>query len=129
MAKLHWNSVISTKNAKYMCVDIKNFYLTAWLDYFEYMKMPLSLSPLWIQEQYNMVALALDGYVHLEMRWAVRGLPQASILANKRLRRKLAPCGYYEHTNTPGLCYHKMGPSPSRWLWMTLVSNMLTKMM
>jgi hypothetical protein len=54
-AKLHWSSVISTKNAKYMCLDIKNFYLTAKLDYFEYMHMPLSLSPLWIQEQYNMV--------------------------------------------------------------------------
>ena len=24
-AKLHWNSVISTPNAKYMCLDIKNF--------------------------------------------------------------------------------------------------------
>ncbi len=87
-AKLHWKSVISTKNAKYMCLDINIFYLTARLDYFEYMRMPLSLFPLWIQEQYNMVALALDGYVHLEMRRAVWGLPQASILANKCLRRK-----------------------------------------
>jgi hypothetical protein len=24
-AKLHWNSVISTKRAKYMCLDIKYF--------------------------------------------------------------------------------------------------------
>jgi hypothetical protein len=110
MAKLHWNSVISTKNAKYVCLDIKNFYLTARLDYFEYMRMPLSLFPLWIQEQYNMVALALDGYVHLEMIWAVWGLLQAGIMANKRLRCKLAPFGYYEHTNTPGLWYHKTRP-------------------
>jgi hypothetical protein len=102
--------MISTNNAKYMCLDIKNFYLTARLDYFKYMKMPLSLFPLWIQEQYNMVALALDGCVHLEMRWAVWGLPQAGILANKRLRHKLAPFGYYEHTNTPRLWYHKMRP-------------------
>ncbi len=27
-AKMHWNSVISTKGAKYMCLDIKHFYLT-----------------------------------------------------------------------------------------------------
>jgi hypothetical protein len=36
-AKIHWNSVISTKGAKYMCLDIKNFYLTTRLEYFEYM--------------------------------------------------------------------------------------------
>ena len=24
-AKLHWNSVVSTKSAKYMCIDIKSF--------------------------------------------------------------------------------------------------------
>ena len=26
-SKLHWNSVLSTQNAKYMCLDIANFYL------------------------------------------------------------------------------------------------------
>jgi hypothetical protein len=42
-AKLHWNSVVSMPNAKYMCLDIKKNYLTTALEYFEYMKMPLSL--------------------------------------------------------------------------------------
>jgi hypothetical protein len=32
--KLMWNSVLSTAGAKYMCLDIKNFYLTAPLDPF-----------------------------------------------------------------------------------------------
>ncbi len=44
-SKLMWNSVLSTKGAKFMCLDIKNFYLTAPLNRFEYMKMPLSLFP------------------------------------------------------------------------------------
>ncbi len=35
-AKLHWNSVISTPLARYMCLDIKNFYLMVALEYFEY---------------------------------------------------------------------------------------------
>ncbi len=35
-AKLHWNSVVSTPNARYMCLDTKNFYLTTALEYFEY---------------------------------------------------------------------------------------------
>jgi hypothetical protein len=80
-AKLHWNSVISTPGAKYMCLDIKKNYLTACLKYFEYMRMPLTLFPKWIQIQYNMKELAYNGYIHLEMRRAVWGLPQAGILA------------------------------------------------
>jgi hypothetical protein len=46
MAKQYWNSVISTKGEKYMCLDIKYFYLTAKLEYFEYMCMPLELFPI-----------------------------------------------------------------------------------
>jgi hypothetical protein len=53
-AKLHWNSVISTPNAKYMCLDIKKFYLTMALKYFEYMKMPLDLFPTRFVDQYNL---------------------------------------------------------------------------
>jgi hypothetical protein len=82
-AKLHWNSVVSTPNAKYMCLYIKIFYLTAALEYFKYMKMPLALFPSWIFEQYDLKTHAKDGWVHLEMRPAVWGLPQAGILANK----------------------------------------------
>ena len=117
-AKLHWNSVVSMPNAKYMCLDIKKNYLTAALEYYEYMKMPLSLFPIWIVEQYNLNTHAKDGWVHLEMRRAVWGLPQAGILANKRLRRKLAPFGYYECVNTPGLWYHETRP-----ITFTLVVN------
>jgi hypothetical protein len=94
-AKLHWNSVISTKGVKYMCLDINFFYLTAKLEYFEYMRMPLELFPIWIQEQYNLKMLAYKGFVHLEMQRAVWGLPQAGILANKCLHHKLAPFGYF----------------------------------
>jgi hypothetical protein len=41
------------------------------------------------------------------MQRTIWGLPQVGILANKRLRRKLAPFGYFKHVNTPGLWYHK----------------------
>jgi hypothetical protein len=101
--KLHWNSVISTENARYMCLDIKFFYLIAALEYFEYMKIPLALFPVWTIEQYNLQNLALDGWVYIEMMCAVWGLHQVGILANKRLCRKLAPFGYHESANTPGL--------------------------
>ncbi len=88
--KIHWNSVISNRKAKYMCLDIIFFYLTAALEYFEYMKIPLALFPTWIVDQYDMSKHHKDGWVYLEMRRAVWGLPQAGILANKKLRQKIS---------------------------------------
>jgi hypothetical protein len=93
-----------------MCLDIKIFALTAKLEYFKSMCMPLELFLIWIQEEYNLKVLAYNGYVHLEMQQAVWSLPQVGILANKCLQRKLAPFGYFEHISTPGLWYHKTWP-------------------
>ena len=109
-SKLMWNSILSTEGAKYMCLDIKNFYLSAPLDRFEYMKIPLALFPQWTIEQYDLNKHALHGFVYLEMRRAVWGLPQAGILANKLLRKRLLPHGYYECANTPGLWKHVSRP-------------------
>jgi hypothetical protein len=44
------------------------------------------------------------------MRRAVWGLPQVGILANKWLRPKLAPFGYYKCVKTPELWYHVLRP-------------------
>jgi hypothetical protein len=44
------------------------------------------------------------------MRRAVWGLPQAGILTNKLLCKRLLPHGYYECTNTPGLWKHTTRP-------------------
>ena len=70
--------------AKYMCIDIKK-YLMAKLEYCKYMTIPLAYFPVWIVEQYNLNLHELNGKVHLELRRAVWGLPQAGILANKQL--------------------------------------------
>ena len=88
------------------------------LEYFEYMKIPLSLFPTWTIEQYKLNKLAVDAWVYIKMRCAVWGLPQAGILANKCLRQKLAPFGYHKSFNTPGLRMHE-----SRPITFTLVGN------
>jgi hypothetical protein len=82
--KLHWNSVVSTALAKYICIDMK-ISLTVKLEYFEYMTIPLMVFPQLIVEQYSLNRHAFIGKVHLESRRAVWGLPQAGILANKQL--------------------------------------------
>ncbi len=72
--KLYWNSVASTAMAKYMCIDLKNFYLTAKLEYYEYMTIPLAYFPPWIVDQYNLNLHAINSKLHLESGIAVCGL-------------------------------------------------------
>jgi hypothetical protein len=98
------------RRGKVYVLGHKNFYLTAPLDRFEYMKMPIDLFPKWIVKQYELMKHVLNGFIYLKMRRAVWGLPQAGILANKLLQRHLLPHGYYECTNTPGLWKYETRP-------------------
>ena len=45
LIKMHWNSVLSTKKAKYMTMDISNIYLNTPLNHFAYMRMKLTNFP------------------------------------------------------------------------------------
>ena len=109
-SKVLWNSILSTKDAKFMGIDIKSFYLETPLDRFEYMRMPLSLFPQHTIDQYDLARKAKNGYVFWEIRKAIYGLPQAGALANKLLRKRLAPAGYMECAHTPGLWRHVTRP-------------------
>ena len=51
--KLLLNSVISTAHAKFMTIDIKDFYLMTPMDCYEYFKMKLDLFPEDIVEEYD----------------------------------------------------------------------------
>eukprot|EP00804_Cyclotella_cryptica_P011147 CCRYP_020833-RA/>CCRYP_020833-RA protein AED:0.43 eAED:0.43 QI:0/0/0/1/0/0/2/0/225 len=93
-----------------MGVDIKSFYLTAPLDRYEYMKMPLAIFPEHTIKQYDLHKHAKNGFVYLEIRRCVHGLPMAGALANKLLRERLAPHGYYKVAHTPGLWCHVKHP-------------------
>jgi hypothetical protein len=95
-----------------MRLDLKKFhlYLMAALDYYEYTTMLLALFPEWIKKQNNLETHARDGFVFLEMRRTVWGLPQAGILANKLLRKHLPPHRFYKCVNTLGLWKHASRP-------------------
>ena len=93
-----------------MCLDIKNFYLGAPLNQYEYMKIPLSLFPEHTGDEYGLRKKANDGFVYVEIRKAIYGLPQAGILANKLLKKQLKPHDYYEVPHTPGLWKHISRP-------------------
>jgi hypothetical protein len=44
-SKCLWNSVISTTGAKYMCLDVNNFYLGTPMEHFEYLRVPTNSFP------------------------------------------------------------------------------------
>ena len=74
------------------------------------MKMPLDVFPQHVRQQYDLNRKAKNGYVYLEIRRAIYGLPQSGALANKLLRKRLTPFGYYEVPHTPGLWRHVTRP-------------------
>jgi hypothetical protein len=108
--KILINSTLSTKDAAMMMMDLKNYYLGTPLPRFEYMKMLLSRFPEEIVQQYNLNALAVDGWVYIEIRKVMYGLKQVVLLANQLLQTLLAPFGYYPARHTPGLWLHKTQP-------------------
>jgi hypothetical protein len=109
-AKILCNSVLSTPNAKFMGVDLKNFYLNTLLDRYEYMRLSIDIIPDEIIDKYNLRPLVSNGYVYIEIRKGMYGLPQAGILANKLLTKRLALHGYAPTAHTHGLWRHKTRP-------------------
>jgi hypothetical protein len=63
--KCLWSSTISTEVAKYMCLDVKIFYLGSPMDSFEYMRIPIKLIPQEIFEEYNLISLVSDGHIYI----------------------------------------------------------------
>jgi hypothetical protein len=108
--KILINSTLSTEGAAMMIMDIKNHYLGTPLPRFEYVKMLLSRFPEERIQKYNLNAVAVDGWVYIEIRKGVYGLKQAGLLANQLLQTWLVPFWYYPAGHTPGLWLHKTRP-------------------
>ena len=86
--KLMFNSIISTPNAKFMTIDIKDFYLMTPMDCFEYFRMKLELFPQDIIKEYGLRdKVDADGNVFCEVRRGMYGLPQAGIIAQELLTK------------------------------------------
>jgi hypothetical protein len=68
------NSTLSTKDTEMKLMDIKKYYLGTPLPRYEYMRMLLSIFPKEIINKYNLRALALYGWVYIEIRKGMYGL-------------------------------------------------------
>jgi hypothetical protein len=109
-AQILINSVISTLGARFLVIDINNFYLNTPLGRFEYMVINLSSLPQETIEKYDLLELSQDGKVYIEIQKGMHGLPQAGILANEFLQHNLANDGYRPTQHTHGLWTHDTRP-------------------
>ena len=89
-----------------MTADIDRYYYGTPLATFEYMRMALSGMPEEIITQYNMAAIASDGWVYIQIEKGMPGLKQAGKIANDRLTHHLAKYGYAPVPRTPSLWKH-----------------------
>ena len=109
--KLLLNSVISTEGARFMGIDIKNFYLNTPMERSEYLRLKLDNFPDDVIKHYNLRELVDSrGYVIARVDKGMYGLPHAGIIAQRLLEKRLNDEGYFQSTTTPGFWKHESRP-------------------
>ncbi|MBV5280410.1 MAG: hypothetical protein J0651_03970, partial [Actinobacteria bacterium] len=92
-AKCLFNSVLSTKDGRFMGMDVKDFFLGTPLKDYEYMRVARHTIP-------------DAGYLYVRIERGMYGLPHAGRIANDALIEYLEPYGYKPCALTPGLWKH-----------------------
>ena len=105
MVKLLLNSVLSTLNANFVKMDMKNFYLNMPLLWYKYIQLKMDNLPEHIKKQYNLIEKATaDGYAYVEIVKGVYGLLQADTRISKGM---LSTTQIFQEQTTPGFWKHK----------------------
>jgi hypothetical protein len=109
--KLMLNSIISSLNAKFMTIDLKDFYLNTPMSRYEYFRMKLELVPQDVINEYGLQnKIDTDGNIFCEVKQGMYSLPQAGILAQELQTKQLSNTGYTQSAVTPGFWQHKWQP-------------------
>ena len=94
-----------------MTIDISNFYLNLPLPQPEYIQINISNIPEEIINKYNLQEKATEtGHGYIEANKGMYGLPQAGLIANKLLKKRLNKHGYRQSRIVPGLWKHDTRP-------------------
>ena len=111
VAKLLFNRLVSTINAKFMTMDILNFYLMTPLKLPEYICISIKDIPDEIINKYKLRDIAdKNGSVYIEANRVMYGLPQAGLLANEILEKILNKRGYQHNKLVPSFWTHDWRP-------------------
>ena len=94
-SNIMWNSTISTRGVRYMVADGGNFYLATPMERKEYLRIAVELISQAFMDKYNLNSKIKNGYVYCEIVRGMYGLPQAGILANSLLKKRLKVHDYF----------------------------------
>ena len=88
--KLLLNSTIFMPGTHFITIDIKDVYLMTPMNRYKYKRLKIANLPKYVIQQYTLRdKVTKYGYVYLEIRQGLYGLPQAGILAQKQLEKML----------------------------------------
>ena len=107
VAKILFNSVISTPGARFMTLDVGNFYLNTPLKRPEYLRIHIDDIPDEIIQEYNLQSKISNKYVYIKAIKGMYGLPHAGLIANELLEERLNAAGYFQSKLVPGLWAHE----------------------
>jgi hypothetical protein len=104
VAKMLFNSINSTKDARFVTMDISNIYLMTPLHCPEFIRMKLSDIPDEVIEECKLREKATkNGSIYIRAKRGMYGLPQSGLLANELLAKRLNKHGYQQSKLVPGL--------------------------
>ncbi len=119
VAKMLFNSVISMKGTRFMTMDISDFYLMTPLHRPKLIRIKLTDIPDKVIKEYKLREIATkNGSIYIRAKRGMYGLPQAGLLANKLLKKRLNKHGYRQNKLVPGFWKHDTRP-----IQFTLVVN------
>ena len=95
------NRTLLTDPAKFMSVDIKDYYYGTIIANFEYIRIALKEIPEEIIGQYNLRSLQNDGWVYIQIEKGIPGLKQGIKIANDKLKLHMRKHGYVPCPCTP----------------------------
>ena len=105
------NSIISTPGAKFLGLDLKDFYLSTPMDRPEFLRIKLSNSPKDVIKHYKLREKIYNkGFVLVNCVCGMYGLLHAVIIAQKLLDERLEQHGYRQSKKTLGFWKHETQP-------------------
>ena len=112
--KILLNSVISDtrRGARFMSLDLKDYFLATPMEKPEFMKVQLKYFPEDIIKRYNLHQVSDNNkYVYIRIKRGMYGLKQAALLAYNNLIKNLKQDGYYPIPHTDSYWRHEKYPT------------------
>ena len=122
--KILLNSVISdaSKGARFMSLDLKDFFLATPMEQAEYMKIPYQYFPNDIKSRYNLhKKVTSTNFIYVKIKKGMYGLKQAAILAYNNLIKILKQMVIFQSNIPTAIGNILLYPQSFAFVLMTLV--------